>query len=85
LSATSELVNELESLDYLERVPDPSDGRAKLIVPTDRGHQALSAAGARVAEIEQHWGSLVGVQRFSDACYVLNELLAELTAERPGD
>src|SRR5450432_1956103 len=34
LSATSELVNELEHLGYLHRVPDPRDGRAKLIVPT---------------------------------------------------
>jgi DNA-binding MarR family transcriptional regulator len=82
LSATSELVNELESLGYLARVPDPRDGRAKLIVPTDRGHDALNAAGARVAEIEQHWGRLVGDDRFNDACYVLNELLGALSENR---
>jgi hypothetical protein len=65
-------------------VPDPRDGRAKLIVPTDRGHEALMAAGVRVSEIEQHWGRLVGDQRFNDACYLLNELLSELAAERDG-
>jgi hypothetical protein len=65
-------------------VPDPSDGRAKLIVPTDRGHEALMAAGVRVSEIEQHWGRLVGDQQFNDACYLLNELLSELAAERDG-
>jgi DNA-binding MarR family transcriptional regulator len=84
MSATSELVNELETLGYLGRVPDPRDGRAKLIVPTDRGHEALMAAGVRVSEIEQHWGRLVGDQRFNDACYLLNELLSELAAERDG-
>ena len=82
LSAASELVNELEDLGYLERVPDPSDGRAKLIVPTQRGHQALAAAGVRVAEIEQHWGNLVGVDRFNDVCYVLDGLLKQLEAQR---
>ena len=79
LSATSELVNELEHLGYLHRVPDPRDGRAKLIVPTDRGHQALDAAGIRVAEIEQHWGTLVGHAKFDEVCYLLDKLLTKLT------
>ncbi len=57
LSATSELVNELEGFGYLRRIPDPHDGRAKLIVPTDRGQKALSDAAIRVAEIEDHWGN----------------------------
>ena len=81
LSATSELVNELEQLGYLQRVPDPRDGRAKLIVPTDRGHQALADAAIRVAEIEDHWGSLVGHDRFNEACYLLDSLLKELAGE----
>lgn len=81
LSATSELVNELERLGYLNRVPDPRDGRAKLIVPTDRGHQALRDAGIRVAEIEDHWGSIVGHRRFNEACYLLDTLLKELQAQ----
>jgi DNA-binding MarR family transcriptional regulator len=82
LSATSELVNELEQLGYLQRVSDPRDGRAKLIVPTERGHQALDAAAVRVAEIEDHWGSLVGHDRFSDACNLLDRLLTALIRER---
>ena len=81
LSATSELVNELEQLGYLQRVPDPRDGRAKLIVPTDRGHQALADAAIRVAEIEDRWGSLVGHDRFNEACYLLDSLLKELAGE----
>jgi DNA-binding MarR family transcriptional regulator len=82
LSAASELVNELEDLGYLSRVPDPSDGRAKLIVPTERGHQALDAATVRVAEIEEHWGRIVGEDRFQQVCYVLDSLLNRLEAER---
>lgn len=85
LSATSELVNELESLGYLRRIPDPADGRAKLIVPTDRGQQALSDAATRVAEIEDHWAAIVGRKRFEEACQVLSGLLENLAAGGRGD
>lgn len=75
LAAASELVNDLETLGYLERQPDPSDGRAKLIVPTARGRAALSDAGNRVAQIEENWASIVGAERFTEVCQTLQELL----------
>jgi DNA-binding MarR family transcriptional regulator len=80
LAATSELVDDLQQLGYLERRPDPSDGRAKLIYPTPRGRQALNAAGDRVAEIEHHWADLVGQPRFNAAAMTLQKLL-DATAE----
>jgi DNA-binding MarR family transcriptional regulator len=79
LAATSELVSQLEHLGYLERRPDPADGRAKLIYPTRRGRQALDDASDRVAEIERRWAQLLGPDRFADACRALQELLDELT------
>ena len=51
-------------------------------MPTERGHQALAAAAVRVAEIEEHWGNLVGDDRFNEACYVLDGLLKQLEAQR---
>jgi DNA-binding MarR family transcriptional regulator len=75
LAATSELVNDLQSLGYLERRPDTSDGRAKLIHPTQKGRRALDDAGDRVAEIEHHWSDLVGEAKFERACRTLQELL----------
>jgi DNA-binding MarR family transcriptional regulator len=75
LAATSDLVSDLENLGYLERRPDASDGRAKLIFPTLRGRQALDDAGDQVAKIERSWGELVGPTRFSDACMTLQQLL----------
>lgn len=75
LAAASDLVSDLENLGYLDRRPDPSDGRAKLIFPTPRGRQALDDAGDRVAEIEQRWGELVGRAEFNDACRTLQRLL----------
>lgn len=75
LAAASELVNELQDLGYLERKRDVTDGRAKLIVPTARGRQALRDARDRVAEIEQHWSGLLGPDRFSTGCRTLQDLL----------
>jgi DNA-binding MarR family transcriptional regulator len=75
LAATSELVNDLESLGYLERAPDPADGRAKLIIPTARGRLLLAAAGDQVATIEQQWAGIVGPERFHELCYTMQELL----------
>ena len=79
LAATSELVSELEALGYLERRPDPRDGRAKLIFPTPRGRQALDNAGDQVARIEQRWGEIVGSARFDATCRTLQDLLDALT------
>lgn len=78
LAATSELVNELQDLGYLERKPDATDRRAKLITPTARGRQALGDARDRVAEIEQHWSALVGPDRFSTSCRTLQDLLTAI-------
>lgn len=78
LAAASELVNELQDLGYLERKPDSTDRRAKLIVPTARGRQALRDALDRVAEIEKHWSQLVGPDRFTNSCRTLQDLLDTL-------
>ena len=82
LGTTSELVSDLQQLGYLERRPDPADGRAKLIFPTSRGRQALSDAGDRVAEIEERWRTALGGEHFDDMCRTMHRLLAELTEER---
>ena len=55
MAACSELVDELQGLGYLERQPDPSDRRAKLIFPTTKGRAVLDAAGEAVADLEQRW------------------------------
>jgi len=84
MATTSELVTELQELGYLERRPDPADGRAKLIFPTPRGRQALDDAGDRVAEIEHHWSMLVGRMRFDHACRTLQDLIDQLNREHDG-
>ena len=78
LAACSELVNELQDAGYLERRPDASDGRAKLIFPTAKGRALLDEAGRVVAEIESQWRALCPPGDFDRACSTLDELLNSL-------
>ncbi|MGK2866699.1 MAG: MarR family winged helix-turn-helix transcriptional regulator [Mycobacterium sp.] len=82
LAATSELVNDLAELGYLERRPDPVDGRAKLIDLTGRGRDLMAAAGARVVDLEQRWATAVGEKRFAQMCQTMQQLLDELDPDQ---
>ena len=59
----SELVDSLEHLGYLERRPDPRDRRARIIVLTRRGRQAVRAGIATVDGIEREWAERLGPRR----------------------
>src|SRR5512139_3449917 len=65
LPAMSELVDDLQRLGYLERVPDPGDRRAKLIRPTRSGRRLLVAALRAVREIEEGYAEVVGEERYA--------------------
>jgi DNA-binding MarR family transcriptional regulator len=82
LAAASELVNDLQDMDYLIRRPDPADGRAKLIDLTPRGRAAMSAAGRRVTDIERRWSQLVGPKDFDRMCATMQRLLDEVDPEQ---
>ena len=58
--AMSELVEHLVSHGYLERMPEPSDPRAKLIVLTDLGYEALQDAFDTIIGIEADLEVLLG-------------------------
>ena len=59
------LVNDLERLGYVERVPDPADGRAKLVRMTDRGAEAQRVGTEIVRQIETDWSALLGEGEFA--------------------
>jgi len=60
--AMAELVVDLERLGYLQRMPDPTDGRAKLITFTERGRAAVVAAMAAFAEIDSELATRLGAE-----------------------
>ena len=72
----AELVAHLEAHGYVERVPDPTDGRAKLVRATSRGTQIYAIAREFVAELEGEWTERLGHEKMRR----LRELLAELNA-----
>jgi DNA-binding MarR family transcriptional regulator len=58
--AVGEAVTELERLGYVTRVPDPLDGRAKIIKLTDRGMDVVIKGRRVFAEIEAEWAEQIG-------------------------
>jgi DNA-binding MarR family transcriptional regulator len=78
LPAMSELVDDLQRIGIVERRPDPSDGRAKLICLTEAGWEAMRTGRRVIAEIEAGYAELVGAKRFEAAAETLNELLMRL-------
>ena len=57
------LVDKLERAGYVERLPDPSDGRARLVRMTARGEAARPVARAEEARIEAEWAAHLGPER----------------------
>ena len=51
----SELVAVLERRGYVERRPDPLDGRARLVCLTERGREMVRIALREIAAIEAAW------------------------------
>lgn len=54
--SVGEVVTELERRGYVERIPDPTDKRARLVSLTDRGRDLVRAAVRHIADIEREWG-----------------------------
>lgn len=78
--SVGEVVSDLEQRGYVERVPDPSDGRAKIIRLTGRGREALAIGRELIDEIEQDWAERYGADRVA----ALRDALEAVTAERLG-
>ena len=56
------LVDRLADAGYVERVPDPSDARARLVRIADRGRVARECAARAVAEVEAEWHAHLGAR-----------------------
>ena len=78
--SVGEVTNDLEQRGYVERVPDPSDGRAKIIRLTARGHEAQALGWGLIDEVERQWAERFGAERIA----ALRQTLEAVTAERLG-
>lgn len=75
--AMGELVDELQELGYLTREPDPTDRRAKLIVPTPRGRAAIEAGKQTIVGLETRITEILGEKGHETLREMLGKLLAE--------
>ena len=71
----TELVEYLERLGYVERAPDPTDGRAKLVRLTRSGRK-LSAKGDEIMDrIDASWEARLGKSRMREMRSALSDVL----------
>lgn len=68
------LVDQLAKAGWVERVPDPTDKRARLVRISGRGEAALPIAAAAVAEVEAEWAAHLGAPNMAQ----LRQILARL-------
>jgi DNA-binding MarR family transcriptional regulator len=59
------LVDQLERAGYVERGPDPTDARARLVRVAPRGAAAIPVAAAIVADVEREWAAHLGAARMA--------------------
>lgn len=74
--AMGQLVDDLEAGGYAERKPDPSDGRAKLVVLTKKGEQVARTAIGATNKLERRWERSLGDRRAREFRVALEEICA---------
>lgn len=70
-----ELVDELVDMGYVVRRRDPDDGRAKLIVLTRRGRDAVAAGRQTIEGIEEQVTEILGERGHHELRALLSKLL----------
>jgi len=78
------LVEYLIGHGYLERLPDPTDGRAQIVRRTARGWAVNRTARDVVAAVQAEWTAAIGEERMGVLLEVLRELVTALGVEYEG-
>jgi len=68
------LVDQLERSGLVTRVPDPDDGRARLVTITNKGKNAVRLAADEVAAVEAEWAAHLGTRRMRQLRQALTQL-----------
>jgi DNA-binding MarR family transcriptional regulator len=74
-------VDELEALGYVTRIPDPTDRRAKLVVPTPRGRAVMGLSDQIMAGLGARAAEAVGADAYAQFRRTLQRLIDELRGE----
>ena len=68
------IVDQLQQAGYVERRPDPVDGRSRLVVITERGQHLIELTAPVVQRIEEAWEAHLGKHRTRQLREALTEL-----------
>jgi DNA-binding MarR family transcriptional regulator len=82
------LVDELESLGYVHRTPDPTDRRAKLVCPTVRGLQQMRASNKIIRLMNERHAARLDHQAFDQFVNTFADVVAhqrEIVDETPSE
>ena len=77
-NAVGQLVTELEDLGYVERVPDPADGRAKIVRYTRQGRALIADAAAIAQRLDAEIAAIIGAQRLAELRSTLADICRHL-------
>jgi DNA-binding MarR family transcriptional regulator len=77
--SVNDLVGDMEARGYLVRVRDPTDGRARVIRLTPKGHQLEKAAYDAAGSAERAMADLLGSRRFAQLRHSLEEVVHHIT------
>jgi DNA-binding MarR family transcriptional regulator len=69
------LVEYLEDHGYVERIPDPNDGRAQIVRRTERGWEVNQTAWRLVQQIQTEWAQQLGEERMASTIESLRMLV----------
>ena len=75
-------INQLEAAGYVERVPDPTDGRAKIIRFTERGWQLRRVGDEIIASIEHECVQRLGEERMRQFEALMKDVSSVLEESR---
>jgi DNA-binding MarR family transcriptional regulator len=79
--SVGEIVDDLTALGYIERYPDPTDKRAKLLRLTKKGKAAQAVGFGLFSKLEEEWATTFG----DDDIALLRALLERVAlAKAPG-
>lgn len=70
----AEIVRYLEGRGYAERLPDPGDGRARIVRLTPRGREAAAVAGRVFTGLEAKWEEHLGLLQMAQLRAMVGEL-----------
>ena len=75
--AITQLVDELEERGVVVRLPDPADGRAKIIRYTPEALKIFDASRQAIAALERRWTSELGPRKYAALRAGLEQLQRE--------